>query len=122
MIYILHIVSKSGRVNCGLRCEGWNWEAKIWGGSSTGRHGGNYSSFGSCGWCRKLIDMSAPLDIGTESNLKHNFELPISLASLQKFGKPQGAQKGFLARKQRIEAIVGCQVPDNDGRRRRGLL
>ncbi|XP_068324621.1 protein RTF1 homolog [Pyrus communis] len=82
----------------------------------------------------KLIDTSAPVDFGTESNLKHNFELPISLAALQKFGGPQGAQKGFLARKQRIEATVGCQVPENDGRRhaltltvsdykrRRGLL
>ena len=48
----------------------------------------------------KLIDTSAPVDFGTESNLKHNFELPISLDALQKFGKAQGAQKGFLARKQ----------------------
>ncbi|KAH0982437.1 hypothetical protein GBA52_009614 [Prunus armeniaca] len=82
----------------------------------------------------KLIDTSAPVDFGTESNLMHNFELPISLATLQKFGGPQGAQEGFLARKQRIEATVGCRVPENDGRRhaltltvsdykrRRGLL
>ncbi|CAN6714741.1 unnamed protein product [Malus baccata var. baccata] len=66
-----------------------------------------------------LIDMNAFVDFGTESNLKHNFELPISLAALQKFGKPHGDQKGFLARKQRIEAIVGCQVAENDGRRKR---
>ncbi|RXH86144.1 hypothetical protein DVH24_017197 [Malus domestica] len=59
----------------------------------------------------KLIDTSAPVDFGTESNLKHNFELPISLAALQKFGGPQGAQEGFLPRKQRIEATVGCQSP-----------
>ncbi|KAM2895592.1 hypothetical protein FF1_010681 [Malus domestica] len=39
----------------------------------------------------KLIDTSAPVDFGRESNLKHNFELPISLAALQKFGKPQGS-------------------------------
>lgn len=82
----------------------------------------------------KLVDTSAPVDGGTESNLLHNFELPISLAVLQKFGGPQGAQAGFLARKQRIEATVGRQVPENDGRRhaltltvsdykrRRGLL
>ncbi|KAM1320070.1 hypothetical protein ACFX14_005139 [Malus domestica] len=65
----------------------------------------------------KLIDTSAPLDFGTESNLKHNFELPMSLAALQKFGMPQGAQEGFVARKQRIEATVECRVPENDGQR-----
>ncbi|CAL5344945.1 unnamed protein product [Camellia sinensis] len=82
----------------------------------------------------KLVDTSAPVDQGTESNTMHDFELPISLATLQKFGGPQGAQAGFMARKQRIEATVGCRVPDNDGRRhvltltvsdykrRRGLL
>ncbi|XP_059640716.1 protein RTF1 homolog [Cornus florida] len=82
----------------------------------------------------KLVDTSAPVDQGTESNMLHDFELPISLAALQKFGGPQGAVAGFMARKQRIEATVGCQVPENDGRRhaltltvsdykrRRGLL
>ncbi|KAI3456303.1 hypothetical protein Pfo_012966 [Paulownia fortunei] len=82
----------------------------------------------------KLVDTSAPVDQGTESYLLHNFELPISLAVLQKFGGPQGAQAGFMARKQMIEATVGCKVPENDGRRhaltltvsdykrRRGLL
>ncbi|KAL6546639.1 hypothetical protein OROMI_022360 [Orobanche minor] len=82
----------------------------------------------------KLVDTSAPVDQGTESNLLHGFELPISLAVLQKFGGPQGAQKGFMARKQWIEAMYGVQVPENDGRRhaltltvsdykrRRGLL
>ena len=82
----------------------------------------------------KLVDTSAPVDQGTESNLLHNFELPISLAALQRFGGPQGAQAGFMARKQRIEATIGCKVPENDGRRhaltltvsdykrRRGLL
>lgn len=82
----------------------------------------------------KLVDTSAPLDLGTESNTLHDFDLPISLAVLQKFGGPQGAQAGFMARKQRIEATVGCKVPENDGRRhaltltvsdykrRRGLL
>ncbi|KAB2637398.1 RNA polymerase-associated protein RTF1-like protein [Pyrus ussuriensis x Pyrus communis] len=44
-------------------------------------------------------------------------ELPISMVALQKFGGPQGAQKGFLAKKQRIEATIGCQVPENDRRR-----
>ncbi|CAA0825262.1 Protein RTF1 homolog [Striga hermonthica] len=82
----------------------------------------------------KLVDTNAPVDHGTESNLLHNFELPISLAALQKFGGPQGAQAGYMARKQRIEAIYGVKVPENDGRRhaltltvsdykrRRGLL
>lgn len=82
----------------------------------------------------KLVDTSAPVDKGTESNLLHNFELPISLTVLQKFGGPQGAQAGFMSRKQRIEATLGCKVPENDGRRhaltltvsdykrRRGLL
>lgn len=82
----------------------------------------------------KLVDTSAPVDQGTESNMLHNFELPISLTMLQKFGGAQGAQAGFMARKQRIEATIGCQVPENDGRRhaltltvsdykrRRGLL
>lgn len=82
----------------------------------------------------KLVDTSAPVDQGTVSNILHNFELPISLVALQRFGGPQGAQAGFMARKQRIEATVGCKVPENDGRRhaltltvsdykrRRGLL
>ncbi|CAK7350633.1 unnamed protein product [Dovyalis caffra] len=82
----------------------------------------------------KLVDTSAPVDLGTESNTMHNFELEISLIALQKFGGPQGAQAGFMARKQKIEATVGCRVPENDGRRhaltltvgdykrRRGLL
>lgn len=82
----------------------------------------------------KLVDTSAPVDEGTESNIVHDFDLPISLAALQKFGGPHGVQAGFMARKQRIEATVGCQVLENDGRRhaltlsvsdykrRRGLL
>ncbi|KOM31074.1 hypothetical protein LR48_Vigan01g062900 [Vigna angularis] len=82
----------------------------------------------------KLVDTSAPVDQGTESNMLHNFELPISLALLQKYGGAQGAQAGFMARKQRIESTVGFRVLENDGRRhsltlsvsdykrRRGLL
>ncbi|XP_065877735.1 protein RTF1 homolog [Euphorbia lathyris] len=82
----------------------------------------------------KLIDTAAPIDLGTESNTLHDFELPISLIVLQKFGGAQGAQAGFMARKQRIEATIGCRVLENDGRRhtltltvsdykrRRGLL
>ncbi|KAI4299357.1 hypothetical protein L6164_032824 [Bauhinia variegata] len=82
----------------------------------------------------KLVDTTAPVDQGTQSNMLHNFDLPISLALLQKFGGSQGAQAGFMARKQRIEATVGFQVPENDGgrhaltltvgdyKRRRGLL
>ena len=82
----------------------------------------------------KLVDTSAPVDQGTESNMLHNFELPISLAILQRFGGAQGAEAGFMAKKQRVEATVGFQVPENDGgrhaltltvsdyKRRRGLL
>ena len=55
----------------------------------------------------KLINTMTPVDQGTSSNSLHNFELLISLATLQKFGGPQGAQEGFMARKQRIEATVG---------------
>lgn len=82
----------------------------------------------------KLVDTTAPVDLGTESNSLHNFDLPISLAGLQKFGGPHGVHLGFMARKQKIEATIGYKVPDNDGRRhvltlsvsdykrRRGLL
>ncbi|GAU50743.1 hypothetical protein TSUD_86220 [Trifolium subterraneum] len=82
----------------------------------------------------KLVDTSAPVDHGTESNTLHNFELPVSLALLHKYGGAQGAQAGFMARKQRIEATVGFKLSENDGRRhvltlsvgdykrRRGLL
>ncbi|KAJ1416665.1 Plus3-like superfamily [Sesbania bispinosa] len=57
----------------------------------------------------KLVDTSAPVDEGTESNVLHNFELPISLAILQKFGGAKGAQAGVITKKQRIEAIVGFE-------------
>ncbi|RLN28318.1 hypothetical protein C2845_PM05G16030 [Panicum miliaceum] len=79
----------------------------------------------------KLVDTNAPVDLGTESNALHTFELPISLSALQEFG---GAKGGYMARKQKIEATMGYKVPDNDGRRhaltlsvsdykrRRGLL
>lgn len=83
----------------------------------------------------KLVDTNAPVDQGTESNTLHDFELPISLAGLQKFGGGlQGVHLAMMARKQRIEATVGLRVPENDGRchaltltvsdykRRRGLL
>lgn len=82
----------------------------------------------------KLVDTSAPVDQGTESNMLHDFDLPISLNALHKYGGPQGAVAGFMARKQRIEATIGLRVPENDGRRhaltltvgdykrRRGLL
>lgn len=82
----------------------------------------------------KLVDTNAPVDKGTVSNVLHDFDLPISLAVLQKFGGPHGAQAGFMARKQRIETTIGVKVPENDGgrhaltltvsdyKRRRGLL
>lgn len=82
----------------------------------------------------KLVDTRAPTDQETNSYVLHNFELPISLAALEKFGGPQGARLGCLARKQRIEAMIGCRVSEDDGRkhaqtltvsdykRRRGLL
>ncbi|KAG6475584.1 hypothetical protein ZIOFF_064812 [Zingiber officinale] len=58
----------------------------------------------------KLVDTSAPVDRGTASNSLHDFELPISLAVLQKFGGPQGVHQGFMARKQKIEATYGYKV------------
>ncbi|CAJ1898462.1 unnamed protein product [Sphenostylis stenocarpa] len=82
----------------------------------------------------KLVDTSAPVDQGTVSNVLHDFELPISLSILQNFGGAQGVQAGFMAKKQRIEAIIGFQVPEkndwrdaltltiSDYKRRRGLL
>ncbi|KAF8093337.1 hypothetical protein N665_0384s0024 [Sinapis alba] len=82
----------------------------------------------------KLIDTRAPIGQGAEHNLMHNFELPLSLTALQKYGGPQGVQKAFMARKQVTEATVGCRVVENDGKRhgltltvsdykrRRGLL
>lgn len=82
----------------------------------------------------KLVDTKAPVDQGTESNTLHDFELHISLDSLNRFGGAYGAAAAFLARKQKIEANIGCQVPVDDGRthsmtlsvgdykRRRGLL
>ncbi|KAI4301685.1 hypothetical protein L6164_034937 [Bauhinia variegata] len=82
----------------------------------------------------KLVDTDAPVDQGTDSNTLHDFELPISLAALEKFGGAQGVRNGFMARKQKLEATVGCRVPENDAsrhaltltisdyKRRRGLL
>jgi RNA polymerase-associated protein RTF1 len=82
----------------------------------------------------KLIDTNAPVDLGTESNVMHTFELPISLSALQEFGGAKGLFDGYMARRQKIEATMGYKVPDNDGRRhaltlsvsdykrRRGLL
>ncbi|XP_074279473.1 protein RTF1 homolog [Silene latifolia] len=82
----------------------------------------------------KLVDTLAPVDHGTESNSLHNFELQISLNRLERYGGAYGAAAAFLDRKQRIEAKIGCRVPEDDGRRhpltlsvgdykrRRGLL
>jgi RNA polymerase-associated protein RTF1 len=82
----------------------------------------------------KLVDTNAPVDLGTESNAMHTFELPISLSVLEQYGGPKGLFDGYMARKQKIEATMGFKVPDNDGRRhaltlsvsdykrRRGLL
>uniref|UniRef100_A0A0C9QPF4 TSA: Wollemia nobilis Ref_Wollemi_Transcript_14873_2386 transcribed RNA sequence n=1 Tax=Wollemia nobilis TaxID=56998 RepID=A0A0C9QPF4_9CONI len=82
----------------------------------------------------KLVDTEAPVAEGTKLFNLHDFELPISLAGLQKYGGAQGVHMAFLARKQRIEATMGVQVPSDDGRRhmmtltvtdykrRRGLL
>ncbi|GAB2234744.1 hypothetical protein Droror1_Dr00004009 [Drosera rotundifolia] len=81
----------------------------------------------------KLVDTAAPVDQGTMLNMLHNFELPISLATWQKYGGAQGLGAAFLARRQQIEAAVGFHVPEDDRRhlltlslgdykRRRGLL
>ncbi|KAK3139932.1 hypothetical protein QOZ80_5AG0392820 [Eleusine coracana subsp. coracana] len=82
----------------------------------------------------KLVDTNAPVDLGTESNAMHTFELPISLSVLDQYGGPKGLFDGYMARKQKIEAAMGFKVPDSDDRRhaltlsvsdykrRRGLL
>lgn len=82
----------------------------------------------------KLVDTDAPVSEDAKVYFLHDFELPISLAGLQKYGGAQGAPLAFMARKQKIEATCGVQVPSNDGRRhsltltvndykrRRGLL
>ncbi|KAL0407352.1 UNVERIFIED_CONTAM: protein RTF1 [Sesamum latifolium] len=63
----------------------------------------------------KSVDASAAVEQGADS--LHNFELSISLDALQKFGGPKGVKGGFMARKQRIEANLGCKVPEDDGRK-----
>ncbi|KAK4421245.1 protein RTF1 [Sesamum alatum] len=83
----------------------------------------------------KAVDTSAPVEQGTEwYRSLHNFDLPISLDALQRFGGPRGFEAGFMANKQRIEAHLGRKAPEDDGRehdrsltitdymRRRGLL
>ncbi|RCV25832.1 hypothetical protein SETIT_5G197300v2 [Setaria italica] len=55
----------------------------------------------------KLIDINAPVDLGTESNVLHTFELPISLSALQEFGGAKGLFDGYMVRKQKIEATMG---------------
>ncbi|KAK8947320.1 hypothetical protein KSP39_PZI006891 [Platanthera zijinensis] len=82
----------------------------------------------------KLVDTNAPVDVGTALNLLHVFDVPISLAGLESFGGPPGASLAFMARKQKIEATIGCRVAENDEKqhlltltvsdykRRRGLL
>ncbi|XP_059292148.1 protein RTF1 homolog [Lycium ferocissimum] len=104
------------------------------GGTAEGGMAATAAALQAAAGAGKLVDTNAPVDQGTESNTLHDFDLPISLTVLQKFGGAQGGQAGFLARKQRIEATVGCRVPENDGRRhvltlsvsdykrRRGLL
>lgn len=104
------------------------------GGTADGGMAATAAALQAAAGAGKLVDTNAPVDQGTELNSLHDFDLPISLAVLQKFGGPQGGQAGFMARKQRIEATVGCSVPENDGRRhaltlsvsdykrRRGLL
>lgn len=104
------------------------------GGTADGGMAATAAALQAAAGAGKLVDTNAPVDQGTESNTLHDFDLPISLAVLQKFGGSQGGQAGFMARKQRIEATVGCSVPENDGRRhaltlsvsdykrRRGLL
>ncbi|KAJ8545553.1 hypothetical protein K7X08_018136 [Anisodus acutangulus] len=104
------------------------------GGTADGGMAATAAALQAAAGAGKLVDTNAPVDQGTESNTLHDFDLPISLTMLQKFGGPQGGQAGFMARKQRIEATVGCRVPENDGRRhvltlsvsdykrRRGLL
>jgi RNA polymerase-associated protein RTF1 len=70
----------------------------------------------------KLIDTNVPMDLGTESNVLHTFELPTSLSALQEFGGAEGLFNGYMARRQKIEATTGYKGSDNDGKRARGML
>ncbi|GLJ12830.1 hypothetical protein SUGI_0198560 [Cryptomeria japonica] len=70
----------------------------------------------------KLVDTEAPVAEGTKLFSLHDFELTISLNGLQKFGGAQGAHLAFMARKHRIEATCGVQVPSSDGRRHNSTL
>jgi RNA polymerase-associated protein RTF1 len=65
----------------------------------------------------KLIDTNVPVDLGTESNVMHTFDLPTSLSALQEFGGAEGMFNGYMSRRQKIEATTGYKVSDNDGKR-----
>ncbi|PKU61982.1 hypothetical protein MA16_Dca026872 [Dendrobium catenatum] len=64
----------------------------------------------------KLIDTRPPVDHGEELMALHNFELPISLAALNKYRGAEGVQRGFIERKRKIEATIGHAVPDEYGK------
>ncbi|KAH0463791.1 hypothetical protein IEQ34_006577 [Dendrobium chrysotoxum] len=82
----------------------------------------------------KLTDTRPPVDYGEELMALHNFDLPISLAALNKFGGAEGVHDGLMARKRKIEATIGHTVSDkygksnaftlsiSDYKRRRGFL
>ncbi|KAI3943049.1 hypothetical protein MKW92_000059 [Papaver armeniacum] len=57
------------------------------------------------------------VDLGTESNSLHNFDLANLINELESLEEHKELEAGFMARKQRIEATVGKCVPENDGRR-----
>ena len=65
----------------------------------------------------KLVDTDAPISEYAKVYSLHDFELPISLVGMQKYGVAQGAPLTFMVRKQNIESTCGVQVPSNDGRR-----
>ncbi|PKU86796.1 hypothetical protein MA16_Dca025396 [Dendrobium catenatum] len=64
----------------------------------------------------KLIDTRPPVDHGEELMALHNFDLPISLAALNKFQGAEGVQRCFMERKRKIEATIGHAVPDEYGK------
>lgn len=83
---------------------------------------------------QKLVRRQVPVDGRTQLFALHDFDLQISLAGIHQYSGGQGAHHAFMARRRKLEAVYGCPVESNDGRRhtltltvndykrRRGLL
>jgi RNA polymerase-associated protein RTF1 len=67
----------------------------------------------------KLTDTKAPSTGDSKLYALHDFDLPINLAGIQKYGgsAPGAHALAFMARKQRLEATCGVPVGNSDGKR-----